>query len=128
MVQLTKLILSGEGKKPAEARFFAGANVISGASDTGKSHMLHCIDYVLGSKGPYERLEETRGYETAWLEFKNGEGELLTLSRALVGGEIRVCRGPIGSHDGEGDVVLAARSGSSQEPDLTSVFLAFCGM
>lgn len=128
MVRLRQLLLSGDDKKPAEAHFLPGANVVSGDSDTGKSHMLHCIDYVLGAKGPYDRLNETLGYQTAWLEFENDNGEQLTLSRSLGGGDIRVHRTSIVGAVGEGEIVAASRSGTSQEPDLTSIFLPFCGM
>jgi DNA repair ATPase RecN len=46
------------GKKvpPAEVSFGANLNVISGASDTGKSYILQCINYMLGvGKSPEVR-------------------------------------------------------------------------
>jgi hypothetical protein len=41
--QLRFLRVSGKGKKPAELEFRPGLNVISGASNTGKSYICNVL-------------------------------------------------------------------------------------
>ena len=49
---LTKLTLSGVGKKDAVLTFERGLNVITGDSDTGKTFAFQCINYILGGENP----------------------------------------------------------------------------
>jgi DNA repair ATPase RecN len=46
--QLRELEVDGEGLEPAILQFRPGLNVLSGSSDTGKSYIVDCLDYMLG--------------------------------------------------------------------------------
>ena len=48
--QIRRLTLVGRGVPDAEVTFKEGLNVVSGPSDTGKTFIVQCIDYMLGGK------------------------------------------------------------------------------
>jgi hypothetical protein len=127
-MQLRELRLTGPKRPPAFMKFVAGANVISGLSDTGKSYILRSIDYVLGAEKMTKKINEDEGYDTIHLEFCNAAGQSLTLTRRLSGGDIRVHYQPIDQIQGDGDTVVWKRQGTSTAKDVTSVFLPFAGI
>ena len=84
MMQLRELRLTGRGVSDARMIFKPGGNVVSGDSDTGKSYMLRCIDYVFGAEAmtkvitEAEHLHSTEPhYEQAFEQFcyRLGVGE-----------------------------------------------------
>src|SRR5947209_6842385 len=105
MIQLRELRLSGLSKPPAIMTFVPGANIIAGASDTGKSYLFRCIDFVLGGEEMGKKVDEDEGYSTLQLQFENESGKPLTLSRQLSGGDITVHYSTIPNAQGSGEVV-----------------------
>lgn len=93
--ELRELRLCGPGQKPGSLVFISGLNVIEGASDTGKSYALSCIDFVMGASTPPEEIPQARQYDVAYLCIEAADGVIYTLKRALVGGKIGLFRGPI---------------------------------
>lgn len=88
---IRRLSLTGAGLKPAEVTFRPGLNVISGPSDTGKTFILQCIDYVLGAQNPPDELPEAEGYQKLVLEINAvSNGSRYVLDRALRGGDITI--------------------------------------
>jgi hypothetical protein len=83
--QLRALRATGRGKAPAEVLFRPGFNVISGASNTGKSYILQCIDFMLGGSKRPKRIQESTGYESLFLEFEDHSRQLHQLERSLSG-------------------------------------------
>jgi DNA repair exonuclease SbcCD ATPase subunit len=82
--QLVELKLSGTVLPDAVINFTSGLNVITGPSDTGKSFILECIDYVLGRQKCPKPIKEAAGYSTASLKIKkNTDDEVISLSRKL---------------------------------------------
>lgn len=57
---IKKLIVSGGGKEPSVLEFDEGLNIICGPSNTGKSYILECIDYLFGSDKI--RFDRSTGY------------------------------------------------------------------
>lgn len=92
-MQLRFLIISGPQSKPAVLDFVAGLNVIYGGSNTGKSHILRMIDFVLGASKPPEPIVEQAEYDLAHLGLVFDDGSEKTLVRALKGGDIRIIDG-----------------------------------
>jgi hypothetical protein len=127
-MQIRELRLIGNKKTPASVRFKPGANVISGASDTGKSYILRCIDFVLGAEELKKKIDEAAGYDFAQLEFEDADGNSLTLVRKLGGGDVAVHHTKIDNIQGDGTVVVWKRTGKSTAPDVTSVVLPFANM
>ena len=87
---LKRLQITGEGKENTEIIFKPGLNIISGASDTGKSYILRCIDFVLGAGKPFDDIPESEGYSSVWLEASVDDSKVFTLRRALKGGGIEL--------------------------------------
>jgi DNA repair ATPase RecN len=57
--QLRALRVTGKMKEPAEIAFGPGLNVISGASSTGKSYLLQCIDFACGAGTKPKVIDES---------------------------------------------------------------------
>ena len=58
---IKKLIITGKGKEPSVIDFDAGLNIVCGPSDTGKSYIVECIDYIFGSSNI--PIDEKSGYD-----------------------------------------------------------------
>ena len=84
---IEKLIVTGTGKEPSILEFKAGLNIVSGPSDTGKSYVLECIDYLFGSDNT--RLDKNTGYDWVKLIIATDTGRI-TLERQLDAKKIRV--------------------------------------
>ena len=85
---LTKLTLSGVGKKDAVLTFERGLNVITGDSDTGKTFAFQCINYILGGENPPKNITEAKDYNAIALEFTIND-ELYRIERTI--GSSKVC-------------------------------------
>jgi hypothetical protein len=92
-MQLKFLVVLGPNVTPAEIDFGPGLNVINGPSNTGKSHILRLIDYVLGAKDVPEAIAEQAHYDLALLGVSMDDGSEKTLVRALQGGEVNILDG-----------------------------------
>lgn len=80
---IKSLTVSGKDKPPAALFFLKGANVIAGASDTGKSYVLNCLKFILGAKTPPKNIDESAGYTMLTVEFENNDGSYFSLMREL---------------------------------------------
>jgi prefoldin subunit 5 len=125
-MQLRFLIISGPQSKPAVVDFVAGLNVIYGGSNTGKSHILRMIDYVLGARNPPEPIAEQAEYDLAHLGIVFDDGSEKTLVRALKGGDIRIIDGLFrGRPDQKAGTSVSARHGANVS--LSKILLAQLG-
>lgn len=127
MMQLREVRLTGDGVEDAFVTFAPGGNVIAGDSDTGKSYILRCIDFVLGAEEMTKIIDEAKPYETVLLELENSDGAFLTLERHLSGGDVTVYESRL-SDKGDGRTVQWKRQGRSTAPDVTSAVFTFCGI
>lgn len=66
-----ELRLTGENKKDAFIKFKAGLNIISGPSNTGKTFIFDCLDYMLGSSDKLKNIPELRGYSHIFLQIES---------------------------------------------------------
>ena len=128
MLQVREILLSGRGLPDASVKFGPGPNVIAGESDTGKSYLLHCLDYIFGADELKKRIPLAEPYERLSVEFENSAGETLSLVRSLSGGDLVVHRCPINSINGSGEAILNRRRGLSKAADVTSVLFPFAGI
>lgn len=81
-----RLRLSGGGQQDALLEFKPGANIIFGASDTGKTLIFDCLDYMTGGASLREP-ERVKNYAYMWLELE-AVGTTYTLRRTLVDNSI----------------------------------------
>ena len=77
---IQKLVVTGSGKEPSVIDFCSGLNLIVGPSNTGKSYVLECIDYLFGfeekKNKPY-RFDKGLGYDCFKLYTKTANGTVI---------------------------------------------------
>lgn len=128
MLQIREVRLSGPNIGNASVKFGPGPNVIAGESDTGKSYLLHCLDYIFGAEELKKRIPQAEPYEELKVEFQNTAGAYLTLVRSLSGGDLKVHRSQIDTIQGDGEAIAYRRHGTSKATDVTSVLFSFAGI
>jgi len=129
MFQLRKLVLRGAGLMDATESFEPGGNILAGESDTGKSYLLHCVDYVFGADELRKRIPEAKAYSDLFVELENSAGDFLTLKRSLAGGKIAVYRSKFESIGiTQPEVVTSKRGTGKGIKDISSVLFPFAGI
>lgn len=81
---IKKLVVKGENKKDAKLEFKKGLNSIIGASDTGKSYVIQCLKFILGSKIVPKGIDQATGYTEVVVTYELEDEEWFSLSRELV--------------------------------------------
>ena len=128
MLQIREIRLSGPNVEDASVKFGPGPNVVAGESDTGKSYLLHCIDYIFGADELKKRIPQADPYEELKVEFQNTAGDYLTLVRSLSGGDLKAHRSQIAAIARDGHAIAYRRRGTSKADDVTSVLFPFAGI
>ena len=54
--------MRGNSVQDAYVDFYKGANILAGESDTGKSYLVSCLDYILGAEKLKKKLKEATDY------------------------------------------------------------------
>jgi DNA repair ATPase RecN len=78
--------MTGPSVKPARIEFRSGLNVVSGASNTGKSFIFHAVDFAFGAAGPMLRIPESDPYTELEVTLETPEGAEYSLRRSCQGG------------------------------------------
>ncbi|NNM43757.1 MAG: hypothetical protein HKM07_05390 [Chlamydiae bacterium] len=85
---LNKLTVTGPGKTPAFLDFNQKSHLVLGPTDTGKSYIIECLRYCLGSNQRPKDIGYSEGYTRISLQIILSNGEEYTLFRDLIeGGE-----------------------------------------
>jgi hypothetical protein len=84
---IEKVIASGSGKKDSIIELKKGVNIIYGPSNTGKTYIVKCIDFLFGSAA--EPIDITTGYEYIKLIVKTKNGSV-TMNRKIGENNIEV--------------------------------------
>ena len=87
---ISNLKVTGLNIKPANVAFKNGFNVISGLSDTGKSYIFACINFMLGGGEPPKEIPEAIGYTDVFIELRTYSGKTFTINRNIKGGHFKV--------------------------------------
>lgn len=127
MLQIRKILLRGDAVEDALVEFERGANVLAGESDTGKSYLVECLDFILGSQ-KLKVLNRAANYSNLFVEFENSRKESLTLIRPTDGGNLRAYYSSIKAITGSGIVIAPVRKGTSKAADITSILFSFAGI
>lgn len=127
-IYFTKLEAIGPDKKPAILKFNKGLNVLSGASDTGKSYVTECIDYILGANEPPKSVEEADGYNEIRAELTTYDGRVFSLSRKFGDSKIFLVEDKLDNYGSKEQKKLSARHDSSSEDNLSSYLLEILGL
>lgn len=87
---IKKLELIGTNIKPVTIEFKKGLNVIYGSSDTGKTFIFQCINFMLGGSSLPKPIPEAENYNLCRLEIETYKGEKHTLERSFKGGSFNL--------------------------------------
>ncbi len=79
---IRQIVARGPGKADSIIDLEPGVNVILGPSNTGKSMMVDCIDYLFGGEKPPLSPNET-GYSSVSMTLANDQGEGFSVSRDI---------------------------------------------
>jgi hypothetical protein len=126
--QLRFLRVSGKGKKPAELEFRPGLNVISGASNTGKSYILQCIDFACGAGTPPKTVDESIGYEMVELELEDNTAQAHKMERSLKGGQTRHFVRTGGDWAPSTPPILGAKHAAADPNTVSGLLLGLSGL
>ncbi len=87
---IERLELIGDGIKSVSIELKQGLNVIYGPSDTGKTFIFQCIDYMLGRRKPPKKIPEAKKFNKIYLFIKTLNGKKIKLERAITGGDYKI--------------------------------------
>ena len=127
---ITSLIATGKEVENARVDFTKGPNLIFGGSETGKSHIMHLIEYIMGKRKLGVNCEVAEGakYDTYYLEIATfDEDKPYTLCRkknakTVVVKPVKFSR--FFEEDVKGDELpLSSKSNQS----ISSFLLSLCG-
>lgn len=82
-----EIIVSGSTQNVAASKieFEDGVNIVHGPSNTGKSYILDCINFMLGGKDiPFSRV--ITNYDVVTITFVSNEGKRVCCKRMIVEG------------------------------------------
>jgi len=118
---IEKLVVKGAGKKDAVAEFDKELTIISGPSNTGKTTIIRCIDYIFGSDNlPFS---SNTGYDTIML-FVTTEDGAIQFTRKLESNKIDV----VSSDDRIESGTYKDRNATKSMEPISKVWLALIGI
>ncbi len=82
--KINSVSIVGEQVEDKVVSFKRGINILAGPSNTGKTYLVQCIDYVFGKSDIPKEIDESKGYEKIVLEIEDNEnGSKSTILRAI---------------------------------------------
>jgi hypothetical protein len=94
-IQLSGLRVDGPNLAPAELPLHGGLNVITGASDTGKTYVCGLVDYLLGASMLPDDNPMSQPYDQALLELGLRDGVYKTVYRGFRDDSVKLFDCPI---------------------------------
>lgn len=92
-IRLHRLVLTGPGKEPAVLDFAGISHLVFGPTDTGKSYVLECLRYGLGSTSRPRDIGSSEGYMLLSLQLVSDTGYQYSFFRDMVDGSEAVYEG-----------------------------------
>ena len=121
--KLIRLSLTGKGLKDATISFSEGLNVIYGPSDTGKTFIVQCIDFIFGRKTAPKAIPEAKGYDRISLVISSWDSpEELKLTRSLKGGALML------SVEGQSTRQLSEKHNANSVDCVSTFLLGLTGL
>jgi hypothetical protein len=120
---IESVVVSGPDLPDAAVYFSKGANVVQGGSDTGKSYIVQCIKFALGSSKLPKSIAVSKGYTTVRVTFNNDDGSSFAIERALAE------KSKATVIDEQGRIsVLGTKHSANNKKTLSSQFLQKLGL
>ena len=125
---ITHLRVTGNNKKAAEITFENGFNLISGVSDTGKSYIFSCLNYMLGKEDNPKSIPESVGYNNFYIGIKTYSGEEYTIYRKLFEKSARIKKCSVVEYEGSKLPIEEYFIDNKKKKNLSSFFLNLNGI
>lgn len=126
---IRELRLTAPNKEAASIILNKGLNVITGPSDTGKSYIFQCIDYMFGASSPPKEINESKGYKTIYLEISKYDGRIRTLERSLTDSEVKLYKCKIDDiSTSTNSINLKSKHNAEKEDNISSYLLKMIGI
>lgn len=119
---IEEIKVSGPGKADSTIKLKQGVNIIYGPSNTGKSYIINCIDYMFGAKD--SPIDESFGYDTISLTVRTESGSVV-MRRGLGKKKIVVESDDPNVESGEYNIQA---SGKNHEKTINYVWLSLFGI
>lgn len=120
---ITRLTLTGIGVPKAEVCFKEGLNVVSGPSDTGKTFIVQCIDFMFGASTLPKSIPEAEPYDLLQIGLRTSdEADEIILERGLRGGDINLYR------KNDERLTLGIKHREGDESTVSNFLLALSGL
>jgi hypothetical protein len=120
---IKQLTLTGPQVRPATVTFEKGLNIISGPSNTGKTYIFQCINYMFGGSKPPKAIKESTGYLNCYLQLENSNGNTYTLKSDLKGGDFHLFQSDIVQSFNSNDYQNLDRKHDGDKKNSVSQFL-----
>lgn len=124
---IKKLVLESDFKESVVLSFEKGLNIVAGASNTGKSYIFECINYVLGSKDKPKDIIEAKDYSRFILEVRNYNGIIYTIVRERTG-KIFLYECKYEDKNINNNIELIQRFNPKNENNISSKLMDLCDM
>lgn len=126
---LHELRVTGPTVPDAIVGFSTGLNIISGASNTGKSYIFQCLDYMFGGSKAPKQIDESRLYAYCHLTVSDAAGNIFTLKSDLRGGAVQLFEGDYSATLTSSPVSVLGRVHKEESQDSVSqFFLSLCNL
>lgn len=128
---IKKVSAKGIDKKPANVILKKGANLITGASDTGKSYIFSVINYVLGRSKVPKEIPESFGYADFYLEIESfNNNSTYTLYRSISADKIFVKECDLEKFETSSKIIgtYKASGTSTGEKNLSEFLMNLCDL
>ncbi|MGV0751430.1 hypothetical protein [Empedobacter brevis] len=117
-----ELRLTGINKKDAYILFNPGLNVISGPSNTGKTFIFDCIDYMSGSSTKLKNIPQLKGYTNIFLEIESNNQTYTLESEVSNNNTYKLYRSKISNLNTEPEI-LKRKSDANSDDNISSFLL-----
>lgn len=119
---IERIVAHGNGKNDAIVSFGEGLNIIQGFSNTGKTCVVKCIDFIYGSS--IKPFEKNTGYNKVSMRIVTPDGTI-TFSRAIGRNQIQVVSENPEIESGTYDIAYKQKQ---KYPAINSVWLKLIGI
>ena len=119
---IERIVAHGNGKNDATVFFGEGLNIIQGFSNTGKTCVVKCIDFIYGSS--IKPFEKNTGYNKVSMRIVTPDGAI-TFSRAIGRNQIQVVSENPEIESGTYDIAYKQKQ---KNPVINGVWLKLIGI
>ncbi|MEF9839652.1 MAG: AAA family ATPase [Lachnospiraceae bacterium] len=81
---IKQISATGAGVEPSTIPFQDGVNIIYGASNSGKSYVINCINFMFYGEIPFNK--DATGYDTVSMIMESDDGYSIQMTRKIVDG------------------------------------------